>query len=363
MPPRPWTRRSFFFLPVVGLGAVDKNRQFPPDTRRYPDPSTEIAVNRLTDPAYQSRMPAYYGRAFSRHGNFMLFSCDRTGTMQSYRMDLKAGATRQLTEAKVLDPDSVSLFPDERSFCYFDGGELVQSPLNGGRARTLYQVPAGWEPGPGLSVAEDGMYAASIDRQAGQYRLRLLDLRKGTAETVAQANEPLRDPIVRPHRAGILYRRGNDALWLASYDGSQNYRLRVASGGLGPALWSPDGRSVLYLDFPEDHTKLNNIREFVTDANDDHSIAPTSQFVHFGHNADASVFVGASASKASPFILILLRSVKRELTMCEHKASDPTRVAPVFSPNSQHIYFHSDRHGKWAIYSMAVEKFVERTES
>jgi oligogalacturonide lyase len=62
-------------------------------------------------------------------------------------------------------------------------------------------------------------------------------------------------------------------------------------------------------------------------------------------------------------VLLLVRAVKREPTLCEHRASDPAMVAPVFAPNSQHVYFGSDRHGKRAIYSIAVEKLVEETET
>ena len=58
-----------------------------------------------------------------------------------------------------------------------------------------------------------------------------------------------------------------------------------------------------------------------------------------------------------------MRAVKRELTLCEHRASDPRMVAPVFSPNSQSVFFGSDQHGKPAIYSMAVEKLVSETDS
>jgi oligogalacturonide lyase len=54
---------------------------------------------------------------------------------------------------------------------------------------------------------------------------------------------------------------------------------------------------------------------------------------------------------------------RRELTMCEHGASDPATVAPIFSPNSQRIYFQSDREGKHAIYMVRVDKFVEETEA
>jgi len=53
---------------------------------------------------------------------------------------------------------------------------------------------------------------------------------------------------------------------------------------------------------------------------------------------------------------------RRELTLCEHHASDPAMVSPVFSPDSQSIFFASDRHGKSAIYRVHVEKFVEETD-
>jgi len=38
-------------------------------------------------------------------------------------------------------------------------------------------------------------------------------------------------------------------------------------------------------------------------------------------------------------------------------------TTPLFSPDSQRIYFESDREGKPALYCMHVEKLVEKTES
>jgi oligogalacturonide lyase len=175
--------------------------------------------------------------------------------------------------------------------------------------------------------------------------------------------DDISDAMPRPKRASVLYRRGG-ALWLANYDAQQNYRLRVAEDGIGPALWSPDGRSVFYLSYPPDaEHKLHSLREFVPDSNEDKALADTSQFVGIGRNADGSVFVGASGSKASPYVLLLVPAVKRELTLCEHHASDASMVNPVFSPNSQRVFFMSDRHGKAAIYSLAVEKLVAETET
>jgi oligogalacturonide lyase len=238
----------------------------------------------------------------------------------------------------------------------------MMANLSALRAREVYKIPPGFERGRGIGVADDGLYTVVVEKKEAHQRLQLVNMAKGTADTLAEGEEDIGELIPRPKRASVLYRRGA-GLWLANYDGKQNYRLRVAEGGVGPALWSPEGRSVYYLSYPEDAHKLHALREFVPDSNEDSAVANTSQFVGIGRNADASVFVGASGSKASPYVLLLVRAVKRELTLCEHRASDPAMVSPVFAPNSQHVYFGSDRHGKPAIYSIAVEKLVEETET
>jgi oligogalacturonide lyase len=118
---------------------------------------------------------------------------------------------------------------------------------------------------------------------------------------------------------------------------------------------------VLYLNYPEVQTQLRAIRELTPDTNTDKLVARTSQFAAFGCNRDTSVFVGSSANAASPTVLILLRIARRELTLCEHKASQPESTSPMFSPDSQRIYFQSDRDGKPAIYCVHVDKLVEKT--
>jgi oligogalacturonide lyase len=233
--------------------------------------------------------------------------------------------------------------------------------LGNARAREVHRIEEGFELGRGFSVSEDGLYGLLVEEKPGTSRLRLITLRSGGVQTVVESPEPISDPLPRPRRAGVLYHRGNE-LWLVNFDGGQNRRLRIAAGGLGPAVWSVDGRTLLYLNFPADTKQLNNLRESTPDTNEDRLIAATSQFISFGGNADSSVLVGASGSKASPYVLLLVRAAKRELTLCEHKASDPRLVSPIFSPNSQRIFFQSDKDGKLAIYSMIVDKLVEATE-
>jgi oligogalacturonide lyase len=67
-------------------------------------------------------------------------------------------------------------------------------------------------------------------------------------------------------------------------------------------------------------------------------------------------------SVAAPYVLLLLRAARRELTLAEHRASSGSRAVVVFSPDSQRILFQSDREGRSAVYSMALERFVEKTE-
>ena len=360
-----WTRRSVLCgIAGMTLPAATQNRaSLPSESVRYTDPATEFSVVRLTNPDYSSALPPYSSDAAGRSGASLIYSSDRTGAWQVYRMDLKTGQSQQLTEAAALDTSSVCQLFDERSICYFDGPSLRQTNLATLRAREVYRVPEGWSRGRGLCFSGDGINAVFVEAQERVWRLRILGLAKGDAATAAEAPEPIANPIPRPRRAGILYRRGEDALWLVNYDGRDNRRLKTTAGGLGQSDWSPDGRSVLYLRFPLEADKLNEIREHVPDSNSDQLISTTSQFVSFCHNSDASVFAGASSSKAAPYILILLRMTHRELALCEHRSSDPASVAPMFSADSQRVHFQSDRHGKPAIYAIRVDRLVEKTET
>jgi len=282
--------------------------------------------------------------------------------MEAYRLDAKTGQARQLTEAAALQPRSLALMPDERGFAYIDEGRVLVTNLNNLQTRPVYRAPEGFEVVAGPVITIDGQYGALVERNGSHDRLRLIHIPDGAAVTLTEADEELSSPIPRPRRASVLYRRGA-AWWLVNFDAQQNYRLRLGDGEAAQATWSPDGRAVLYLNFPPDTHKLHALREFVPDSNQDQAIAETSQFVGFDRNGDASVFVGASGSKASPHVLLLARTVQREFTLCEHHASDPRMVQPVFAPSSQRIFFNSDRDGKPAIYTMSVEKLVAETDA
>lgn len=362
------SRRSFLVSGMVAPRALaadskgEKGSTFESEWMPYSDAATEFQVYRLTDPSYTSTLPATYNRVITRTSGTLLFCCHRGGSPQAFRMDLKSGDTQQLTQRQDLDGSSLALLPDGRSFCYFAERTLYQATIGNLRERPVYTVAEGWDRSPGLNVGTDAAHVTFGESRGEGSRLRSISLATGAARTIIQAPFPIAHPMERPQRAQFLYRQSGKGLWMVAADGHQNQELKLAAGGIGPAYWAADGKTLLYLSFPEDSRQLNEIREYTPDSETDKLVAKTSQFVHFGSNRNTSVFVGASRNTASPAILLLLRVTRRELTLCEHRSSHPTTVAPLFAPDAQRIYFQSDRHGKPALYCVHVERLVEKIE-
>lgn len=340
-----------------------KGQSFPSEMRRYVDAATETQVTRLTNPASSSYLTAPFDHAAIGRTS-LLYSGDRSGRLEVYRIDFKSGQFRQLTSATALDRSSVTVLAGDRSFCFFDGPSLKQCGLSTLREREIYRVPEGAERGRGFSVSSDGVYGFFVEREQGRFRLRMVMLTGGPPAMLAESEDEISDPLPRPGHQSVFFTRGG-ASFLTGYDGRGTVRLELQGEVIAPR-WSPDGAALLYLSAPKTTGQVNTLREYTPGpkgGSKDELIAKTSQFAGFGANGDATVFVGASGSKASPYVLLLLRSAKRELTLCEHRASDARMVSPIFAANSQRIVFGSDLHGKPAIYTMGVERFVEETES
>lgn len=350
-----WTRRAVLFSSLPAQLLASRGQVFPSERTRYADGATELEVHRLTSPEHNSFLPPPHSRAASSRGGFLIYASDRGGSLQACRMDIRNGESRILSEADALVPESLTMLPDEKSIVYFDGRAVKALPVGSGRDRELFACDSGTSFAPGLSVSEDGFQAAFIVRNGQKATLMYALVAKGGGQRIVDVALDASVPLLRPKRAAVLYRTA-DSLWLANLDGQENRKLKIPPGEIRSPQWSPDGRSFLYLLGAE-------LREHTPDTNADVPLAKTSQFGTFGRNADASVFVGASRSLAAPYVLLMLRITRRELAICEHRCSDPLKVNPIFSPSSQRIYFQSDQSGKMAIYTMAVERLVEKTES
>ena len=358
----PWmqSRREFLLTTLMVPLSAAAGSVVPSERRVIIDPTTEFRMVRLTDPSHASFLPAPANRAVARRGQFLVYSADREGAMQPYRMETGSGVARQIVQTEGLKPESLCLTADDKLLFFADSAGIHRTPFSG-RDREIYHWAEGYGGGSGLGLSLDGMHAATVETKSDHWRLRLVSVRNPPV-TLVESDEPISFPSIRPRRDSVAYRRGDSSLWLVNFDGSQNRRLALAAGGLGPVFWSPDGRSVLYLSIPADPAHAVAIREFFPDTNQDHWVTDTSKYATFAPNGDASVFAGASASKASPYLSLLVRRAHRELTIAEHRASDPRLVTTMFSPNSQRLFFQTDREGKMSIYMMNTERLVAETE-
>jgi oligogalacturonide lyase len=320
--------------------------------KRYADPATELEVVRLTNPTFASGLTAPHLRQFTKRSDAMVYWSERDGTRQIYRLDLKGGESKQLTNAAALDVTSFALSSDDRFLYYFDGPVLQSVTSSSLRPRDVYKAPEG-SARAGFTVAADG----SVLFAEGPRIIRVALQKTGA---IVEEDAKIDLIMARPRHAQVAYRQG-DSFWLVNTDGSGRKQLKLTAGTTGEALWAPTGRTLIYLHVPDNPKELITLREVNPDDDTDRQIAKTSEFGTFAPNADASVFAGASRSKASAYIIILLRVARRELTLCEHHASDPAMVTVAFAPDSQNIFFVSDRHGKPAVYRVPVEKFVEET--
>ena len=98
------SRRGFLAsVATVAIAAENTNRgrTFPTTAVRYLDPATEAAVIRLTDPNFNAYLPLPRNRAAAAKA--MLYASDFNGKWDAYRMDLKSGESRQLTDAMALE--------------------------------------------------------------------------------------------------------------------------------------------------------------------------------------------------------------------------------------------------------------------
>jgi oligogalacturonide lyase len=343
----------------VGKGVPKRKGQPLPSVGeffRFADPTTESIVVRLTNPKTRSLLPSPQNRFVSTRNYFLIFSSDRTGTLAPFQVNLRTGVLRQLGSPSQLQPHSLCLDAKERFLYFLDGTSLKEVTLSDLKTRTVAS---------GVSSFSLG----NVPTQFVVRREKRLEKLDGSV-TSTIADDVSTDPVysgslIRPGNGGCTFWREGAAgreLWYFPFAGKAKSRL-LAQGPISNPFWSPGGESLLFLRDIQKNVVLSELHEVPIETGIESRVAPTSQFAAFSPNGDGSVFVGASRSRAQPNVILLLRTPNREFTLCEHHATDPASVSPVFSPNSQRVYFQSDREGKPAIYSVNVEPLVEPVDN
>ncbi len=353
------TRRTLLsLLPGTAMAAVPgaKLRRSKPlparrgEFVRFSDPVTENVVVRLTAPTSTSLMAESQNRFVSSREAFLVFSSDRTGRMAPFRVNLRTGALQQLADPKSLNPRAIALDSSEKKLFMLDDDVLHEIDLQHLRSHPLAENVTSFHVG--------GRANEIVIRQAN--KLERLEGRGRTpiADDVASRG------FVSPKGNSCAFCResaaGEHELWYAPFAATP---LLLTKGKISCPYWRPDGEALLFLrQVDRGRYIASEVHEVSIEGGPERFVSRTSQYAAFAPNGDGSMFVGASRSKAQPDIMLLVRDVQRELTLCEHHSSSPDTVTPQFSPNSQRVYYQSDHEGKSAIYSVNVELLVEPTD-
>ncbi len=394
------SRRTFLGAAAAAhplLGANSKGTRIAMPEVEIADPLTERKMFRLTDPDVLFHLPHFHHRFLSRKNDFILLGGELDGTRQIFEYDLNRGRLTQLTDGPGVNTYSATLDARERTLYFVQGDALVETNARGRGQRKVYQVETGWALTGHLGLTANAKYAALIEMRDGDQRddpreqfekgprcrLRVVDLAgSAPARTLVEEDRWLAWPQFRPGGLDILYAHEGpwgeieDRLRLIGFDGSNDKALRPRSGEeeVGQEQWAADGSRIYFVHFPDSTGRRATVRSVDPVSGAEHTISPCSAFGWMQVNADATAIVGASRRLSGPNIYVLFTKLAREITLCEHSSSrepyplpggrsDPhaSHPAPVFSRNSQWVYFTSDREGRPAIYRMKLEDLVSET--
>ena len=407
------TRRAFLAASAP-LWAKDarsaKGARFQSEIVKFSDPLTERQVWRLTDPAVLHHLPHYHNRSIARNNGFVLVASEISGERQIFELRIEDSGRgsapssparmTQLTEGPGVHAYSATLGPRDRWFYLLQGDTLKQIEIRNRKERRIHTAPAGWRLTGHLSAGDEGRYVALVEMRAADWvsgfeqqyekrprcRLRVVESRTGKNWLAMETDNWLAHPQFHPRGSTILY--SHEGPWhkvdgrlraVGSHgENPRSLRPREAGEGLGHEFWGVDDDQayhVYYVFYPDETGRGATVRRLVEASGKEEVISRCTSFGWLQGNDDSSVIVGASRSLAGPNIYLLFTHLKRELTVCEHASSSkPYPVAgtdvqdrtgawpePVFSHDSQWIYFTSDKEGKPAIYRMNVADLVEQT--
>ncbi|MCZ2155352.1 MAG: hypothetical protein LC114_15850 [Bryobacterales bacterium] len=273
---------------------------------------------------------------------------------------ISRGDSTQVAEARDLKPHSLALLRNGKEVVFLDGDTLIRNDVARKRSRDLYRSPEDWRVTGNLLLSHDDRMAAVTEQRQGTTRIVFVDAASGKSREVLRADGGL-VPLGFHERYGLLVLNSQQKPVLVGVPNAP--RLPdFPEGDVLQARWDRSGKILIYLLRTQDGgITRHQLMEYDLDQGIHRFIANTTRFATFSANADASVFVGASASKAQPLLLLLLRVTKRELPLMEHRSSDAASVNPFFSNDSQTLFFESDRLGKTCIFSVSMEGLVEKT--
>jgi TolB protein len=178
--------------------------------------------------------------SWSPDGTRLAVTLSFEGNPDLYVFDINSGQTNQVTKSAAIDTEPVwldnntLLFTSDRS----GGPQIYKIAARGGRAERVtfegnYNASA--------TVSADASTIAFVHGNDLGYQIAALDLRSGLFQILSEGSLD-ESPSFAPNGQMILYAtesNGRGALAAVSLDGSVSQRLTLDSGGVREPAWSP----------------------------------------------------------------------------------------------------------------------------
>lgn len=339
------------------------------------DSKTGREIWQMTSGEFISHAPYMYSRGFSHNEKYLVFSSDRTGSFQLYRMEVESGEARQLTDL----PDYLHLglcVDHSGREVYFTAGNTIRAvEIESGDSRVVadFKHLSGDQPIGAFPCLTDDDSRVLIDyhRTDGAVALGVVDAKGSKPEEVFvfPGVERVSHPNLCPGAndlitIDVLPDRQNErdlppALRARSW--KLNLRTRIAEPFLivPPGFratheyWAPDG-SRLYF-----HLKTvpgwvpASIASIPRDGGEI-TVHFTTENIKLGHSAinpDQTKIVSDSENPGENGLLLIDIAAGSYEILCwpnvSGKTEQTSHVHPAFSPSGRMILYTSDATG-WA---------------
>lgn len=184
--------------------------------------------------------------AWSPDGRRLVVTLSRDGNSQLYIINADGSGTPQrLTSSAAIDTEAV--WSGDGAWVYFvsdrgGGPQVYRVPAAGGAVeRITFQGDYNISP----TLSPDGRQLAYVARQAGAFRLMLLELGAGTPPLALTDTRDDESPSFAPNGRLIVYatrQPGGDVLMTTTLDGKIKTRLLASGADMREPAWGPFGR-------------------------------------------------------------------------------------------------------------------------
>ncbi len=212
------------------------------------------------------------------------------------------------------------------------------------------------------SVSADGKRIANLSDRTGQWEVWAKDLPSGRELQLTSSGKNKTDARVTPDGSAVAWREDNinsPGVFLTSFDGSSTRRL---CADCVFRFWTPDGKLGL-ITRQSTHTSIG-ILDAASGQEWDYLAAPDADYIPRSISSDGKWLAFSAHRTASDFTIYAARFASQHpvppAEWVRVLASPDAHPNPHWSPDSNLLYFSSDRDGHNCIWAQKLDGTTKR---